>query len=127
MIDELKISLAVQKELLLFSSFLFFFLLSPLILEHVTLLFLSLSFLMPLNFSRILLPVKHRHGILYLLLLFASFLHFAFKLLLGIELPELRIDLFFHHLGLNFPSLVNQLLFPFDGRPMVVELLVLIP
>ena len=124
MVDQLKIPFTVKQELLLFSTFFSFFFDLPLLLEHITLLVHSLLFLLSLNLSSLLLPIKNSHGVRNLLLFLTSFLHLTLKFLLGVKLPELSINLFFHHFGFDSSSLINKLLFSLNSRSIIVELLV---
>jgi len=78
------------------------------------------------DLASLLLPIKHSHRVLNLLLLLTSFSHFAFEFLLCIKLPELGIDLLFKHLLLDGASLINKLLLPLDRSSVVVELGVLL-
>lgn len=82
--NQLKVALAVQKELLV--GVLLFLLLfdNPLLFEHSLLFLDELSLLLSLDLTSLLLPVKHGHGILDLLLLLAGLGHLPLELFLGI-------------------------------------------
>jgi hypothetical protein len=120
--DELEVPLTVEQELLVGIILLLFLLDSPLLLEHSLLAGDKLVLLRALHLTRVLLPVEDGHSVADLLLLLSGLDHFALEFLLGVELPELRIDLLLEHLRLDGPSLVNQLLLALDGRSIVVKL-----
>ena len=120
--DELKVPLAVQQELLVRVVLLLLFLDSPLVFKHVLLTGNEFVLLGALDLAGILLPVEDGHRVADLLLLLASLNHFSLELLLGVELPELGVDLLLEHLRLDGSALVNQLLLALDGSSVVVEL-----
>ena len=126
MLNKLKVTLAVKKELLMLSLLLSIFLGSPLSLEHVLLIANEISLLLTLQLAGLLLPVKNSHGVTDLLLLLLCFSHLSFEFLLSIKLPELGIHLLFNHFVLNLAALVDELLFTLNGSSIVVELLVLL-
>jgi len=121
-LNELEVALAIEQELLIGVLLLLLLLDGPLLSEHVLLLGHEALLLIALHLPRILLPVEHGHRILDLLLLLAGFGHLALELLLGVQLPELGVYLFFHHLALDVAPLVNQLLLTLNGSSIVVEL-----
>lgn len=120
-LNELEVALAIKQKLLVSVLLLFLLFNGPLLAEHDLLLGYEALFLLALHSPRVLLPVEHSHRVLDLLLLLAGLGHLALELLLGIQLPELGIDLFFHHLALDVAPLVNQLLLALNGSSIVVE------
>ena len=123
-IDQLKVPLAIKQELLLFCLFLPLLFIDPLLLEHLTLLGKSGFFLLSLDLAGVSLPVEHGHGVFDLLLLDLRLMHFTLQLLLRIELPQLSVDLLFHHFSLYISSLVDQLLLALNGGTIVIEHLI---
>ena len=123
--DQLEVSLAVEKESLFSILLLLLLLDDPLLAKHSLLLLDEFLLLLALDLPRVPLPVENGHGVTNLLLLLASLSHLSFELLLGVQLPELSIDLLLKHLLLDLAALIDQLLLPLDGSSVVVELSIL--
>lgn len=123
-LDKLQVALPIQNEPLVSVNFLLLFFDSPLFAKHGLLLADELFFLLALDISRLLLPVKDSHRVFDFLLLLAGLSHLSLKFFLGIELPQLSVNLLLHHLLLNVPPLVNQLLLTLDCRSVIVKLLI---
>lgn len=124
--DELPVALAVQNELLLFGVLGENFFLSPLTLEHFTLLYLLDLCLFLFNKFSFLLPLKHGKSVSNGLLLLSSFSNLTLKLLLSVECVKLRVDILLEHLLFNFATLVNKLLLALNLSSMSVEFGVLL-
>lgn len=123
-LDQLQVALPIQNEPLVSANFLFLLFNGPLLAEHGLFLADEGLFLCALDISCLLLPVKDGHRVFDFLLLLTGLRHLTLQLFLGIELPQLRVHLFLHHLLLNVPSLVNQLLLTLNSRSVIVKLLV---
>lgn len=97
MLGELEVALSVQQEALVFCLLFFLVLDCPLGLKHFTLSLDCFDLGTSLQITCLLLPLEHGHGVRNLLLLLNLLLDFAFKFLLAVKLPQLRVDLLLKH------------------------------
>lgn len=125
-LDQIKVALSVQKELLSLGVLLFLVLNLPLSLEHFALSLDRLELGISLEVSGLLLPLQDSHGVLDLCFLLCLLLNFTFELLLAVKLPQLGVDLLFKHALLVQATFINKLLLPLDRSAKVVELRVLL-
>lgn len=126
-LDQLKVALTVQQELLVLSLLVFRVFSGPLFSEHFTLTLYGLDLCTSLVVAGLLLPLKNCHSVTDLLFLFSLFLDLTFELLLAIECPQLRVDLLLKHALLVQSTLVNQLFLTLNRSSVVVELSVFFP
>lgn len=85
--DSILITLSVEGELLRDHFLLGSVFIDPLTFQHSTLLICQFSFFLTLELAGVFLPVQNGHSVLNIDALLILFLHLAFKLGLGIELP----------------------------------------
>lgn len=95
---------------------------SPLLLQHWSLFGGKFLFTLSLLLASLLLPVAHLHRFLNLLLLGLCLENFPLYLLLGVQLPKLRVNLLFHDLVFHVAPLLFKLLFALKCGPVVIKL-----
>lgn len=120
--NKVKVSFPVKNEPLSLHLFFILLLTFPVLGEHALLLSDGVLFVLFLLFSCQFLPLAHRHGLAYSLLLLLNLNAISFFLLHLVQLPKLSIDVIFLYLLLHPYLLVHELPLSLDLAVMDLEL-----